>query len=126
MPDTYLSYPALHDLPRWVRKQRRLESKIAPLEPLAVQEKALRKDIDALLATAGLQRNDMVTCVGYDVTRRGQKGRESINQDTLVELLVAAGLERAKALTAIAGSIDTGDPSTWSEIKPSKGAKVRK
>lgn len=123
---TFLEYPSLvHALPPLVRKQRRLEQKIAPLPPWVEEEKALRAEIDALLRIAGLKQKDSVTCNGYDVTRRGQKGRSTINGVKLLEQLVAAKLDRAVAATIILDSTDTGDPSSWAEVKPSKGAKVR-
>ena len=125
-PGTFLDYPSLVDpLPPLVRKQRRLEAQIAPLAPLVDEEKAVRKEIDALLKAAGLEQADYVTCLGYDVIRRGQKGRSTINGVKLLEQLVTAGLDRAKAGLIILASTDTGDPSSWAEVKPSKGAKVR-
>ena len=124
-PD-FTAYPALvESLPPLVRKQRRLEAKICPLAPLELEEKACRAEIDALLKAAGLQQADAVTCLGYDVTRRGQKGRSTINGVKLLEQLVAAKLDRAVATKIILASTETGDPSSWAEVKPSKGSKVR-
>lgn len=123
---TYAQYPALAPLPPLVRKQRRLEAKLGDEDgPFEKQESAVRKDIDQLLHLAGLQQADFVTCLGYVVTRRGQKGRSTINAVKLLEQLVAAGLTRDVALKSILDSTDTGDPSTWAEVKPAKGAKVR-
>jgi hypothetical protein len=123
---TFLRHPTLAGLPPLVRKQRTLANKIGPLEPLAEEEKQLRKEIDALLVQAGLAKGESVTCNGYDVTHRERKGQESINQTTLVLALVAAGLTSEAAIVAIASSLETGDPSAWAEVKPSKGASVRK
>lgn len=123
---TFLAHPSLvHALPPLVRKQRRLEQKIAPLTPWVEEEKALRAEIDSLLKNAGLKQADCVTCNGYDVTRRGQKGRSTINGVKLLEQLVAAKLDRGVAAAIILESTDPGTPSTWAEVKPSKGAKVR-
>jgi len=124
---TFLDYPALVEpLPPLVRKQRRLEALLGDEHgPFEAQESAVRKEIDLLLKAAGLTQAEFVTCLGYDVTRRGQKGRSVINAIKLVEQLVRLGLDRVKALKAILESTDTGEPSTWSEVKPSKGAKVR-
>lgn len=121
----YTRYPALRDLPALVRKQRRLEAKIVPIAPLVDQEKALRKDIDALLIKAGLQRGEGVTCHGYDVTHRDRKGRTSLNPDKIVAQLVAGGVEETFALQVLVDSTETGDPAQWAEVKPSKGSKVR-
>jgi hypothetical protein len=121
----YTRYPALAELPALVRKQRRLEAKIAPITPLIEEEKAVRKDIDARLVTAGFASNEGVACLGYDVVHHERKGQRAINEDTLIEQLVALGVERKKAQKAIADSTETGDPSTWATVKPSKGAKVR-
>jgi hypothetical protein len=124
--ETYARFPALSDaLPPLVRKQRRLEATIALVIPIE-QEMQLRKDIDTLLATAGLARNDAVTCLGYDVTRRGQNGRSAICEDTLIEPLVVAGLARQTVLDTIKAATKTGEPSAWAEVKPSKGARVRR
>lgn len=124
---TYLQHPTLvESLPPLVRHQRRLEAKLGDEKgPFEKQEKAVRADIDALLAAAGLTQAEFVTCAGYDCTRRGQKGRSVINALKLIEQLVVAGLDRVIALKAILDSTDTGEPSTWAEVKPSKGAKVR-
>lgn len=121
----YAGVPSLAGLPALVRKQRRLEAKIVPIAPLIEQEKAVRKDIDALLVTAGFARGEGVTCLGYDVTHRDRKGQSSLNPDKIVEQLVAAGVKRALVLKVLFESTETGDPAQWAEVKPSKGAKVR-
>jgi len=124
---SYTRYPALADLPPLVRRQRKFEALLGNEDgAYADQEKAVRKQIDSLLVDAGLVQGDVVTCNGYDVVRRGQKGRSSINVERLVESLVNAGLERASVLSLVLSATDTGDPSSWAEVKPSAGAKVRK
>lgn len=124
-PGTYTQYPALAPLPALVRKQRRLEKKIAPIEPLIEDEKAVRKEIDQLLLACKFGRGEGVTCYGYDVTHRDRKGQSSLNPDKIVEQLVAKGVDRALVLRVLAASTETGDPAQWAEVKPSKGAKVR-
>lgn len=127
MVDSYARHPALKTaLPPLVRKQRRLETQIAPIEPLLEQEKAVRKEIDALLLKAGLAKGDTVTCLGYDVTHRERRGAESINETTLVNELEKLGLSVDAALSAIKASLDKADDPQWAEVKPSKGAKVRR
>lgn len=124
---TYKQHAALSELPPLVRTQRKLEAKLGDEKgSFKDQESAVRKDIDGLLAAAGLARGEFVTCNGYDVTRRGQKGRTFINELMLAETLIVAGLTREEAVGLILEATDTGEPSTWSEVKPSKGAKVRK
>jgi hypothetical protein len=124
---TYLRYPMLAGLDVLVRAQRRLEALLGNEKgSFAEQDKAVRKQIDGLLADAGIAQSEFVTCNGYDVTRRGQKGRSSINTERLVERLVLTGLTRVDALQLVLECTDTGDASTWAEVKPSKGAKVRK
>lgn len=123
---TFRQYPALvTTLPPLVRKQRRLEAKIAPLTPLVEDEKACRAEIDALLVTAGIQKGEGVTCAGYDVTHIERKGTSRLNQDTLILALVAAGLAKDTVIDILAASTETGDPSTWATVKPCKGSKVR-
>lgn len=123
---TFNNYPSLiTPLPPLVRKQRRLEGKIAPLTPLVEEEKAVRAEIDALLVAAGLGKGALVTCAGYDVTHVERVGTKRLNQDTLILQLVAAGLAKDKVIDILAASTETGDPFTWATVKPSKGAKVR-
>ena len=121
------TYPALvDDLPPLIRKQRRLEARIVLLVPLSEEEKALRKEIDALLVTAGITTSGAgVTCLGYDVCHNERKGHSRLDPDVLLVQLVAAGVDRNLVLRSIAASTEVGDPSTWATVKPSKGAKVR-
>jgi len=115
---SFLKHAALVDLPRLVRKQRKLESQIASLEQLQTQEKAVRAQIFVLLERAGIEPKDGVTCNGYDVVRRHRDGQARISG----EKLVAAGVSRID----IAFATETGKPSDYAEVKPMKGAKVRK
>lgn len=122
----FTDYPSLVDpLPPLVRKQRRLEQKIAPLTPWVEEEKALRAEIDALLVAAGLEKGEAVTCLGYDVTHVERVGTKRLNQDVLLLKLIAAGLAERLVVEILAASTETGDPSAWATVKPSKGAKVR-
>jgi hypothetical protein len=123
---TFLDYPSLvTPLPPLVRKQRRLEGKIAPLSLLVDEEKACRAEIDLLLVAAGIEKGKGVTCAGYDVTHVARAGTRRLNQDALVPLLVKAGLAQARVFEILAESTEIGDPFTWATVKPSKGAKVR-
>lgn len=126
MTGTYSRYSALVDaLPPLVRKQRRLESDLAAFETTQEQEKAVRADIDALLVQAGLASGELVTCHGYDVKHNERSGRRSLNDQTLVELLVAGGVDRAFIEGCLEKATETGQPSMFASVKPSKGAKVR-
>jgi hypothetical protein len=127
MPDTYARYPALSTaLPPLVRKQRRLATRLAPLEVLAEQDKAVRKDIDTLLVRVGFAVGTGVVCLGYDVTHRGRKGQTSVDHALLLAEFLALGISAAAAELAIAAATVTGEPSVWAEVKPCKGAKVRR
>lgn len=121
----FTHYPALEGLPPLVRKQRRLEAAIVPLAPLVEDEKAVRKDIDALLITAGLTNGEGVQCVGYDVTHRERVGTSRLNQELLTLELVAKGLPRVTIEDILTRCTEVGDPSAWATVKPSKGSKVR-
>lgn len=122
----YATYDRLtEDLPPLVRKQRRLEGRIVLLVPLSEEEKALRKDIDALLVDAGILKGDGVTCLGYDVIHNERKGTSRLNQDALVIRLIDAGLKEARVLQILEESTEVGDLSAWATVKPSKGSKVR-
>ncbi len=125
---TYLQNDRLADsqLPTLVRRQRRLEAQLVPLKALEIDEKAARADIDVLLLLAGLKKGDVVTCNGYDVKHNERDGQASINQDKLVELLVAGGVDREFAQKCLADAVERGDPAKFATVKPSKGAKVRK
>lgn len=128
MPDvgTFTAHPELGGLPPLVRKQRTLEAKILPLAPLLEDEKLVRQAIDVLLIKAGILKGEHVTCNGYDVGHVERKGTDRLNQDMLAEQLVAAGLDRDVVARMLVDCTETGDPSRWATVKPSKGAKVRK
>lgn len=121
----HTAYPALRDLPALVKQQRTLEATIAPLGQILDDEKAVRQQIDALLIEAGIEKNDGVTCVGYDVVHHERAGSTRINQERLIGELVAAGIDPDTADAFLTASTETGDPSAWATVKPSKGAKVR-
>lgn len=124
-PGTYVRYPALKNLPALVRRQRRLEAKIAPIAPLVEDEKAVRKDIDLLLVAAGIAKGEGVTCFGYDVAHVERVGTSRLNQDAVIAQLVAFGMGDKVAREILAACTETGDPSTWATVKPCKGSKVR-
>jgi len=71
-----------------------------------------------------LQKSDVVTCAGYDVRHVEKAGSTSINSDTLTEQLVAGGVDRAFVLQVLIASTETGQPSMYCTVTPSKGAKV--
>jgi hypothetical protein len=121
----YERFPRLEPLPALVRKQRRLEGKISPLEHLVDQEKAVRKDIDVLLLAEGFTRGEGVICNGYDVVHRDRKGQTSLDPVKLFDELVKNGVDELVAAQCITDATDTGDPPQWAEVKPSRGAKVR-
>jgi len=123
---TFTNYPRLVvALPPLVRKQRKLAATIAAVADAVKDEKAVRADIDALLVAAGLTKGERVTCAGYDVTHNERDGQSSINGDVLTEQLVAAGVDRGLVLDTIASATDTGKPSAFATVTPSKGAQVR-
>lgn len=123
---TYADHPALAELPPLVRRQRLLEAKIVALAPVVDDEKTVRQQIDQLLLKAEIVAGNVVTCNGYDVMHHLRAGSSRLNQAVLIAQLVAASVDRAVVDAAIAASTETGDPSTWATVKPSKGAKVRR
>lgn len=128
MPDTgtYTAYPTLADLPPLVRRQRTLEAQLVAFAPLVDDEKTLRHQIDRLLVDAGIGAGDAVTCNGYDVQHHVRAGAHRLNQAVLIAQLVAGGVDRAFVDRVIAASTETGDPSGWASVKPSKGTRVTK
>ncbi len=123
---TFTNYPTLVEtLPPLVRQQRKLERQIAPLSPLVEEEKACRKQIDALLLAAGLAKSEAVTCLGYDVTHCERDGSSRLNQVVVVEKLIAGGVDKDFALQVLKDSTESGEPAQWATVKPSKGASVR-
>ena len=122
----FTDYPSLVEpLPPLVRKQRRLEAKLAAVAQTALDEKAVRAEIDQLLIAAGLEKGDVVTCLGYDVMHVERVGTSRLNQEALVVHLVAAGLAEPLVRELLQASTEVGNPSSWATVKPSKGAKVR-
>jgi len=123
---TFANHPTLIKvLPPLVRKQRRLAGQIAEVAQAVIDEKAVRADIDQLLVAAGLKKTELVTCNGYDVRHHERDGQSSINGDVLTEQLVAAGVDRDLVTATIANATDTGKPSAFCTVTPSKGAQVR-
>lgn len=104
-------------LPTLVRRQRRLEKQIAPLERLAAKEKATRDLIDALLQRAGVQKGEAVLCLNYEVAHHERAGRTSVNADKLR----GSGVPELDIQLAT----ETGQPATFATVKPAKGATVR-
>lgn len=121
----HTDFPALKTLPTLVKEQRKLEAIIAPVEPLIEEEKACRRDIDALLLRAGIAKGESVTCLGYDVTHCSRAGNETLNPDTIVTLLLDIGVERDVAEQILKDSTDTAEDPAWATVKPSKGSTVR-
>lgn len=123
---TFTNHPVLVDaLPPLVRKQRKLIAKIVTVAQEVKDEEAVRKEIDALLVAAGLKKSEVVTCNGYDVRHNERDGRTSINGETLRAQLLAVGVEADFIAKLIVTCTDTGEPSAFCTITPSKGAKVR-
>ena len=122
----FTDHPSLVEpLPPLVRKQRRLEAKLAAVAQAEIDEKAIRAQIDRLLLVAGCQKGDVVQCLGYDVMHFENAGRSTINTDTLTAQLTAAGLNPELVTQIIKASTDVGSPAVYCTVKPSKGAKVR-
>ncbi len=125
-PGTYVQYPSLLEaLPPLVRTQRRLEARLAAVAQDEKDEKAVRAQIDQLLIAAGLQKGDRVTCAGYDVKHNERDGQSSLNEDKVREQLIAAGVAPELVAQVLMDSTDTGAPSLFCTVRPSKGAQVR-
>jgi hypothetical protein len=123
---TYSQYPSLVDtLPSLVRQQRRLEAKLAAVAQVEKDEKALRAQIDQLLVAAGLQKSEVVTCAGYDIKHNERDGPSSLNPVKITEQLIAAGVAPELVAQVLMDSTDTGAPSSFATVRPSKGAQVR-
>lgn len=123
--ESYEAYSVLEPLWPLVNKQRQLEAKILPFAPLVDQEKAIRQDINDLLIKAGIAKGDGVTCHGYDVVHVERVGSTRLNQDMLASYLIQFGMPAQEVQEMIAACTETGEPSTWATVKPSKGSKVR-
>lgn len=111
--------PLADELPRLVRRQRRLEKRIATLkvDELLAREKATRDAIDKLLVLAGVQASSAVLCLGYEVAHNERAGRTSISAD----ILRRSGVPEFDIQLAT----ETGNPSKFATVKPAKGTRVR-
>lgn len=130
-------YPAMASLPTLVRKQRRLEKRLAPLDQAEKDEKAVRASIDALLIAEGFAKGEGVTCLGYDVVHREREGNQFISRDLLIaagmfsrEKLLAAGVDVAVLdacldVAIIDACVDRHKKSEYATVNPTKGASVR-
>ena len=123
---TFLKYPALVEpLPVLIRKQRTAAGKIATVAQAIKDEEVLRKDIDALLVRAGLQKSDVVTCMGYDVRHHERDGQARINPETVTAYLIALQWEPDAIAALLKATTDIGKPALFATVTPTKGAKVR-
>jgi hypothetical protein len=136
---TYLNYPGLvEELPPLWRQQRRLERQIAPHDAainkpakpgalsLVEQEKQVRKQIDQLLVAAGLKPTEGVTINGYDVKHYARDGQTWLNPVTVLEQLVAAGVDRELVEQILVKATEHGDPVVFATVKPMKGTQIRR
>lgn len=121
----YTAFKTLAQLPTLVRKQRRLEHRIATVADDLEREKAVRTQIDELLVAAGLAKSEGVTCLGYDVVHHERAGQKRINGEELLKLLVAGGVDEEFAASAIAEATKEDERAKFATVRPSKGAKVR-
>jgi len=128
MPMTapHTRYPALKTaLPPLVRKQRTAAGKIAKVAPAVEDDERLRKEIDALLLTAGLEKSDVVTCMGYDVRHNERDGQARISPEMLTAYLTAMEWEPADIAAILTGVTQIGKVAQFATVTPTKGAKVR-
>jgi len=125
---TFANYPRLvkGDLPKLVKRQRTLASKISIVAQEIKDEKIVREQIDELLVAAGLKKSDVVTCNGYDVRHNERDGQVSIDGVKLTEQLVAGGVDRGFVGEVLADCTETGAVAKFATVTPTKGAKVRK
>ncbi len=124
---TFVDYPdLLHRLPPLVKHQRTLAAQIATTAQAVKDEKEIRADIDQLLVFAGLEPGASVTCNGYDVRHHERAGSDKLIADQIVERLVAAGVDRDLVGEVLVDSTETGPPSLFATVTPTKGAKVRR
>jgi uncharacterized small protein (DUF1192 family) len=115
--NTYLRRRGLASLPRLIRRQRRLEKRVARYEAAVALEKATRDAIDALLLKQGLKHGEGLTCLGYDVVHNERAGQRRISADKL----------RAQGVAEIdiAWATETGKPSLYATVRPMKGINVQ-
>jgi hypothetical protein len=123
-----LTHPGLRDtdLLQLVRRERRLEARVAPLADLAELAKATRKRIDQLLVAAGFQPKESTTCAGYQLTHTKRAGQTSFNDEKARAKFVAAGVEPELVDEILAACFETGDDALFVLIRPMRGALVRK
>lgn len=123
---TFTKYPSLIvKLPPLVRKQRTLAGRIATVAQDVKEDEGLRKEIDALLVTAGLKKSDVVTCMGYDVRHNERDGQARISPLILTAYLTAMEWEADDIAAILMAVTETGKPALFASITPTKGAKVR-
>ena len=123
---TYVQYPSLVEaLPPLVRTQRRLEARLAAVAQDENVDEAVRGQINQLLIAAGLEKSEVVTCAGYDIKYNERDGQSSLNEDKIREQLIAAGVAPEFVAQVLMDSTETGEPSSFATVKPSKGAQVR-
>ena len=123
---TFTNHPRLRiALPPLVKQQRRLAGQIATVAKAVVEEKQVRGEIDQLLVAAGFEKGQVTTCNGYDVRHHERDGQTSLNPDILTEQLATAGIDRGVIATILEAASETGQPSAFCTITPTKGAKVR-
>jgi hypothetical protein len=137
---TYLKIVKLRksNLADLVQEQRTLEAAIAPhaaaiLKPLKPgtlslvdQEKAKRKEIDALLVAAGLKNTECVTVDGYEVVHYSRAGLESVNIEKLAGFVEAHGFDPLLFAQLVADATETAAAVEYALVKVPKGAKVKK
>lgn len=122
---TFTDYAGLEMLPRLVRQQRTLARRLADMAQDEKDEKAVRVEILALLEAAGIKAKGSVTCIGYEVIHSTRAGQSWISPELVLELLVAAGVERELVAEVITKATVDGTPSKFATVRPEKGAKVR-
>lgn len=123
-----MTHPGLRDtdLLQLVRRERRLEAKVAPLADLAELAKATRKRIDQLLVAAGFKPKESTTCAGYQLTHTRRAGQTSFNDEKARAKFVEAGVDAELVDDILAACFETGDDVLFVAIKPMRGALVRK
>jgi len=114
---TFARYVALARLPILVRRQRRLERKVAKLQAAEEQERQVREQILEALKLAGIEAKGVVTCIGYEVIRRTRAGRRTVN----AEKLLAVGVP----LIDVQWATEVGKAADYVEVRPMKGAEVK-
>lgn len=114
--NTFVMRKGLWRLPILVRRQRRLEGRVARYEAAVKREKATRDEIDALLRKLGLAHGEGVTCLGYDVVHNERAGRTWVDAEKLREIGVSP--------VDITWATRTGERAYFATVRPMKGAEV--